>query len=59
VLKTKGTSCNLKKNKIKMGVFFMIELELMSKELNHFGVIAGLFGQIGVHSSRFLLFCSF
>ena len=32
------------------------ELELVSKELNHFGVIAGLFRQIGGHSSRF---CSF
>ena len=35
------------------------ELELVSKELNHFGVIAGLFRQIGGHSSRFVLFCSF
>ena len=35
------------------------EIELVSKELNHFGVIAGLFGQIGGHSSRFVLFCSF
>jgi hypothetical protein len=34
-------------------------LELVSKELNHFGVIAGLFRQIGGHSSRFVLFCSF
>ena len=34
-------------------------LELVSKELNHFGVIAGLFWQIGGHSSRFVLFCSF
>ena len=34
-------------------------LELVSKELNHFGVIADLFRQIGVHSSRFMLFCSF
>ena len=32
---------------------------LMYKELNHFGVIAGLFRQIGGHSSRFVLFCSF
>ena len=29
------------------------------KELDHFGVIAGLFRQIGGHSSRFVLFCSF
>ena len=35
------------------------DLELVSKELNHFGVIAGLFRQIGGHSSRFVLFCSF
>ena len=34
-------------------------LELVSKELNHFGVIAGLFRQIGGHSSRFVLFFSF
>ena len=34
-------------------------LKLVSKELNHFGVIADLFRQIGGHSSRFLLFCSF
>jgi hypothetical protein len=36
-----------------------LELELVSKELNHFGVIADLFRQIGGHSSRFVLFCSF
>ena len=34
-------------------------LKLVSKELNHFGVIADLFWQIGGHSSRFVLFCSF
>ena len=34
-------------------------VELVSKELNHFGVIAGLFRRIGGHSSRFVLFCSF
>ena len=34
-------------------------LELVSKKLNHFGVIADLFRQIGGHSSRFVLFCSF
>ena len=34
-------------------------LELVSKELNHFGVIADFFRQIGGHSSRFVLFCSF
>ena len=36
-----------------------ILLELVSKELNHFGVIADLFRQIGGHSSRFVLFSSF
>ena len=35
------------------------KVELVSKELNHFGVIAGLFRQIGGHSSRLVLFCSF
>ena len=34
-----------------------LELVLVSKELNHFGVIAGLFRQIGGHSSRFVPFC--
>ena len=34
-------------------------VELVSKELNHLWVIAGLFRQIGGHSSRFVLFCSF
>ena len=34
-------------------------IELVSKELNHFGVIADLFQQIGGHSSRFVLLCSF
>ena len=35
------------------------KLELVSKELNHFGVISGLFRQIGGHNSRFVLFCFF
>ena len=35
------------------------KVELVSKELNHLGVIAGLFRQIGGHSSKFVLFCSF
>ena len=39
--------------------FYHLMLELVSKELNHFGVIADLFRQIGGHSSRFVLFCSF
>ena len=34
-------------------------LELVSKELNHFGAIADLFRQIGGHSSRFVLFSLF
>ena len=34
-------------------------LELVSKELNHFGVISGLFRLNWGHSSRFVLFCSF
>ena len=38
---------------------YEVALELVSKELNHFGVIADLFRQIGGHSSRFVLFCSF
>ena len=45
-----------KKKNVKL---YQVELELVSKELNHFGVIAGLFRQIGGHSSRFVLFCSF
>ena len=39
--------------------FMRVTLELVSKELNHFGVIADLFRQIGGHSSGFVLFCSF
>jgi hypothetical protein len=39
--------------------YYLGRLELVSKELNHFGVIACLFRQIGGHSSRFVLFCSF
>ena len=34
-------------------------VELVSKELNHFGVIAGLFRQIGGHSSRLCFFALF
>ena len=33
--------------------------KLVSQELIHFRVIARLYQQIGVHSSRFALFCSF
>ena len=32
----------------------VVLVELVSKELNHFGVIAGLFRQIGGHSSTFV-----
>ena len=35
------------------------DVELVSKELNHFGVFADLFRQIGGHSTGFVLFCSF
>ena len=38
---------------------FDVLLELVSKELKHFGVIACLFRQIGGHSSRFVFSCSF
>ena len=37
-------------------IIVVVDLELLSKEL---GVIAGLFQQIGGHSSSFVLFCSF
>jgi hypothetical protein len=46
-------------NKLLNAFRFRFSLELVSKELNHFGVIAGLFRQIGGHSSRFVLFCYF
>ena len=46
----------LRFNKISSKGFI---IELVSKELNHFGVIAGFFRQIGGLSSRFVLFCSF
>ena len=32
----------------KKGLIFKRHIELVSKELNHFGMIAGLFRQIGV-----------
>ena len=35
------------------------QLELVFKELNHFGVIADLFHPLGGYSGRFVLFCSF
>ena len=35
------------------------KVKLVSQELNHIGVIALLFRQIGGHSSIFVLFCSF
>ena len=37
----------------------VLNLELVSRELNHFGGIADLFRQIRGQSSRFVLFCSF
>ena len=45
--------------KMEKNELYGAALELVSKELNHFGVIADLFRQIGGHSSRFVLFCSF
>ena len=36
-----------------------LRLKLVSLELNHFEVIAGLFWQIGVHSKWFVLFALF
>ena len=45
--------------KLKKLIRIAFKVELVSKELNHFGLIAGLFRQIGGHSSRFVLFCSF
>jgi len=44
-----------KKGVNKLKAFQDEKLLLVSKELNHFGVIAGLFRQIGGHSSRFVL----
>ena len=49
----------LLKIKLKDTRKFVKKVELVSKELNHFGVIAGLFWQIGGHSSKFVQFCSF
>ena len=43
----------IKKSVNKLKAFQDEKLELVSKELNHFGVIAGLSRQIGGHSSRF------
>ena len=40
-------------------LILVYHLELVSKELNHFGVIADLFRHIGGHNSRFVLLCSF
>ena len=45
-------NCKIKSSKLFEGC----TIEMVSKELNHFGVIAGLFQQIGGHSSRFVLF---
>ena len=51
-------------NSARMVVYsLVVELvdivELVSKELNHFGVFADLFRQVGGHSTGFVLFCSF
>ena len=45
--------------KVSLNSIIQRKLELVSKELNHNGVIAGLFRQIGGHSSGFVPFCSF
>ena len=45
--------------KLKMSGDHARLIKLVSKELNPFGVMAGLVRQIGGHSSRFVLFCSF
>ena len=55
-LKREGTK---KTSSLIFLLIYVAILELVSKELNHFGVIAGLFRQIEGHSSRFVLFCSF
>ena len=46
-------------NLLRFFVRYELMVELVSKELNHFGVVADLFRQIGGHSSRIVLFCSF
>ena len=51
LIELRGDTLNLQGNVFKV--------ELVSKELNHVRVIAGLHWQIGGHSSRFVLFCSF
>ena len=64
-LHLKGLYDSEKKKNLQRILFWvkMGYLELVSKELNHFGVITGLFGQIRGHNlwvnSRFVLFCSF
>jgi hypothetical protein len=47
--------------KIYVNYYKLQQYNLVSKELNHFGVIAGLFQQIGGHSNRiyFALFEDF
>ena len=55
-----GHRCNGTSFNVPLGLNTIpTQIELVSKELNHFGVIADLFRQIGGHSSRFVLFCSF
>ena len=54
-----GKFLDLQSILLKLIIIIQVRLELVSKELNHFGVIACLFRQIGVHTSRFVLFCSF
>ena len=54
-----STTVLLSRFRRKCSLTIVSTVELVSKELNHFGVIADLFRQIGGHSSRFVLFCSF
>ena len=54
-----GKFLDLQSILLKLIIIIQVRLELVSKELNHFGVIACLFRQIGGHSSIFLLFCFF
>ena len=58
-LNVAGTAGTAGFREIVLILYLIFRLELVSKELNHFGMIADLFRQIGGHSSRFVLFCSF
>ena len=51
LIELRGDTLNLQGNVFKV--------ELLSKELNHFGVLADLFRQIGGHSSDLCYFALF